>query len=292
MLKCDCRRTILEGSRLATSLVFAGQPRQYRCYRSRYDIAGVPPCVGSPSAVFPPADDREEVPDSAAYPYSAICSLEIVNQDGSVSYGTGFLAGPRLLITAGHCVYPLHLAQRGFVSRIHVYPGLKGDRANPPFQTVVANKFRTTQAWVTNGHNEAGKAFDFGAVLLPGDVGGDTGWFTVAALTSHQLMPPLTATIAGYPVQAPRPTIFPPTTTMWRHSGGFAVQDSRLTYLIDATAGQSGAPLFAHVPTVSTGYVAFAIHNWEYPVNNAATRVSSAVFAQIAQWRAESEANG
>ena len=50
-------------------------------------------------------DDRIRVGATNKNPWRWICSLRITAKDGSRWIGTGWLAGPRTVITAGHVVY-------------------------------------------------------------------------------------------------------------------------------------------------------------------------------------------
>ena len=50
-------------------------------------------------------DDRRQVADTHPFPWQSICSLVITAADGSKWVGSGWLASPRMVVTAGHCVY-------------------------------------------------------------------------------------------------------------------------------------------------------------------------------------------
>jgi V8-like Glu-specific endopeptidase len=66
-------------------------------------------------------DDRVQITNTTAYPWRTICSLIITARDGSRWIGTGWLVGPRTVITAGHCVY-MH-KRGGWARSIEVIPG-------------------------------------------------------------------------------------------------------------------------------------------------------------------------
>jgi glutamyl endopeptidase len=51
------------------------------------------------------ADNRVRVFATTSYPWRAVCSLKITAKDNSKWIGTGWLVGPRTVITAGHCVF-------------------------------------------------------------------------------------------------------------------------------------------------------------------------------------------
>jgi V8-like Glu-specific endopeptidase len=253
----------------------APPPRARLVPRSRERLA-----TGLPDTAFPP-DSRERIGNPRSYPYSAICALQIFNPKDELYYGTGFLAGPRLVLTAGHNVF---YHGEGFMKAIHVYPGLNGDRRSPPFRGAVATRMLTVEAWVNGGDTQ----FDFGAIILPTDLGNDVGWFSIGNFTDATLKA-LTVTLAGYPKEPPSNQAPLDGSTMWWHLGKLAIEPNRLLYTIDTTIGQSGSPVFAHFPDKNDPYQAVGIHNRAFDTLNAATRINDAVFAQILQWRTTSD---
>src|SRR4051794_24962558 len=50
-------------------------------------------------------DERQRVLDTDLTPWRKICSLQMRGALGSGVIGTGWLVGPRTVITAGHCVF-------------------------------------------------------------------------------------------------------------------------------------------------------------------------------------------
>lgn len=230
---------------------------------------------GIPETAFPP-DDRRIVENTRAFPYSAICGLSILNVRQQLFYGTGFLVGPRLVVTAGHNV---HFADEGFMQQITVYPGLNGDRQAPPFRFARATQFFTVEAWA----RDQDRQFDIGAIVLPTDLGTEAGWFAVGKFAEGTLAGKI-ATISGYPKLAPEPAA-QQASMMWEHAGVLSVEPNRLRYGIDTTEGQSGSPVIVNLPQKPIPYHAVGIHNWGYDSYNAATRINDAIFAQIVRWR-------
>jgi V8-like Glu-specific endopeptidase len=237
--------------------------------------------LGVPETVFEP-DGRNRVPDPRNYPFSAICSLVIVNAQNERFFGTGFLAGPRLVLTAGHNVF---FHGEGFMRAITVYPGINGDRMSPPFGSTSATHFATVEAWA----RDADRQFDIGAIFLPTDLGGPAGFFAVAKLTDGTLRG-LTSTVAGYPREPPELTLPADATTLWMQAAKLMVEPNRLLYTADTSIGQSGCPVIAVFPEKQDKYHAIGIHNTGFATFNAATRINEAVFSQIVQWRTKSDA--
>jgi len=113
--------------------------------------------------LFPTEDDRLAPPDVRASPWHGICSLAITAPGGHRWAGTGWLAGPRTVITAGHCLF---MHGRGGVGQwaeqVEVdFPNL-GDSP----QAVRATAFWSVQGWVEGKIPDT----DYGAVVLPDSV--------------------------------------------------------------------------------------------------------------------------
>ncbi|MCA9178131.1 MAG: hypothetical protein KDB14_26890 [Planctomycetales bacterium] len=235
---------------------------------------------GKPEAVFMP-DNRLPIADSKSYPYSAICALTIINQRGEKFYGSGFLAGPRLVLTAGHNVY--YHSDGGFMKEIVVYPGLHLDyTAHQP--RAVSTSFSTVASWTL----DANRQFDFGAIFLDADLTASTGFLAVSKFKSEELQN-MTVNLVGYPKDPPEGQGFPNDgSTQWRASGRVAVAANQLTYGIDSSAGQSGSPLIAYF-SETDAYHVVGIHNTAFPECNAATRFNDEVFSQIVRWRQKSD---
>src|SRR5690348_1724813 len=58
-------------------------------------------------------DDRTLVEEPASPPYSCVCAIEALAADGlTIMRGTGWLMGPRAVVTAAHCLYPRPVGSR------------------------------------------------------------------------------------------------------------------------------------------------------------------------------------
>jgi glutamyl endopeptidase len=109
-------------------------------------------------------DRRKQILETELTPWRMICALEIESQTGAAFVGTGWFAGPRTVITAGHCVFdPIELG--GWAKKITVVPGRNVDQK--PFSTATSSSFSTTDKW-----QEAQEAdFDYGVIHLDTDFG-------------------------------------------------------------------------------------------------------------------------
>jgi glutamyl endopeptidase len=219
--------------------------------------------------VIPP-DDRVQITDTTVVPWRWICALRITAANGSQFIGTGWLVGPRTVITAGHCVF-MH-AQGGWARQIEVVPGRNG--ASRPFGSCTATSFRSVSGW-TAGHD---RDFDYGAILLPSTCrpGDQLGFFGFAALNDAELLN-LSLNLSGYPGDKPAGTQW----FMARRAT--SVTARTIVYNIDTAGGQSGAPVWRLSGGVRH---AVGIHTNGSLLGNSATRIVPDVAANIAAWKA------
>jgi V8-like Glu-specific endopeptidase len=217
-------------------------------------------------------DDRVRVNDTARYPWRVHASLLITARDGSNWVGTGWFIGPHTLVTAGHCVYIKNSGnpQRdGWVSTIRVMPGRNGSQL--PYGSVISRRFRTVGGWSQNGDEN----FDYGAILIPTELGNDVGWFGFGVLTDAQLIG-AAANVSGYPGDKPEGT-------QWYDNHQVAsVSPTKVHYDIDTMGGQSGSAVYV----VRGGRrVAVGVHAYGGPATNSGTRINNAVYGNLTAWR-------
>lgn len=73
-------------------------------------------------------DGRVRISQTALLPWRMICALRITGSNGVRAVGTGWLIGPRTLVTAGHCVH--HPDLGGWAARIEVSAGRETVRSS------------------------------------------------------------------------------------------------------------------------------------------------------------------
>jgi V8-like Glu-specific endopeptidase len=224
-------------------------------------------------------DGRAIVFNTKIRPARLICALEI-EAGGRVFHGTGWLAGPRLVVTCGHCLLAPEMG--GWAQRVHVTPGLNSD--GTPFGSGVSTQFAAPDQWRLHGD----KAWDVGAIHLPEDIGQRLGWFTIAPLTNAQAVANQAGSVSGYPIyDDDYSRQLSDTDQILGIAGG------RLFHQIDTDEGQSGAPLWLGAddqpdPTV------IAVHAYEKQQTppilgveaNSATPITPEIFQLIQAWRA------
>ena len=214
-------------------------------------------------------DDRIRVQATRKYPWRAICSLRITARDGSHWIGTGWLVGPRTVITAGHVVFMRK--HGGWAKKIEVIPGRNG--SSKPYGSCIATSFRSVKGWTKKGK----RSHDYGAILLPKSCpfGKRVGYFGYANYSFSSLLGRV-VNLSGYPGDKP-------SGTQWWHARRIKfVTGRRLLYNIDTYGGQSGSPVWRYV----NGHrYAVGIHTSGSLSGNGATRISKPVFKNIKKWK-------
>lgn len=214
-------------------------------------------------------DNRVRVGNTTVYPWRAICSLRITAANGSRFIGTGWLIGPRTVITAGHCVF-MHDAG-GWVRSIEVIPGLND--SSRPFGSHLGTQFRSVAGWTQSKNRE----FDYAAIILPpGNRPGDqTGTFGFA-VRDDALLSSAALNLSGYPGDKGG-------SQQWFHAQKAKLVSPRvITYDIDTAGGQSGAPVWVLQNGQRTAVV---VHTNGASSGNSATRIVTPVFNNMLNWK-------
>jgi len=214
-------------------------------------------------------DDRKKINGTTRYPWRAICSLKIKAKDGTNWIGTGFLIGPRTVITAGHVVY-MH-KHGGWAKSIEVIPGRNGSRK--PFNSCTSSHLHSVKGWTKSKK----RSNDYGAIILPKNckLGNRVGYFGYANYNFFSLLG-LKVNLSGYPGDKPRGT-------QWWHCRRIKLVTPRtLIYNIDSAGGQSGSPVWKYKN--GKRYVV-GIHTNGSSLGNSATRITSPVFRNLKNWK-------
>ncbi|MEM7132649.1 MAG: serine protease [Chloroflexota bacterium] len=233
-----------------------------------------PDAVGGALEVLIGKDDREQITGKTnAYPWRCICSLKITANDGSNWIGTGWLVGPRTVLTAGHCVY-IH-KRGGWARSVEVIPGRDGTKR--PFNSCVSKDLHSVRGWTENRERN----YDYAAIILPDDCryGDQLGWLGFANYDDATLSR-FKINLSGYPGDKP-------TGTQWFHSRELKkISKPVLTYEIDTAGGQSGAPVWV----LSKGlHFGVGIHTNGHVSGNSAVRINNRVYDNLVQWKNEGE---
>lgn len=218
-------------------------------------------------------DDRVQIHNTSAYPWRAHASLLIMAADGSSWIGTGWFISPRTLITAGHCVFIKNSGvpgRDGWVRSIRVMPGRNGSTL--PYGSATSTAFRSVTGWTNSGNHN----YDYGAIILPTNLGSTVGWFGFGVYSDSQLVGS-TVNISGYPGDKPAGT-------QWYHSNRVtAVNATKVYYVVDTMGGQSGSAVYQ----IRNGArYAVAVHAYGGATANHGTRINGEVFNNLNVWKA------
>ncbi|HEY5997684.1 MAG TPA: trypsin-like serine protease [bacterium] len=229
-------------------------------------------------------DSRLRVGTTTTYPSRAIVYLYVVFPNTAAYSCTGWMIGPRTVATAGHCVYSA--GDGGWATSIKAYPGRNGSTA--PYGYRWGYRVFSPPGWT----GSASQFYDYGAIQLAGTaIGNTTGWFGFRWQTSNSF--PGYFTVRGYPGDK----IGTLAATMWTMNGAVlaggtptTTYGKKLWYLMDTYGGQSGSPIYqtwGGQCCYGVGIHAYGAAAWPGPTPpyNSGTRITSAVFANLLNWR-------
>lgn len=215
-------------------------------------------------------DDRVHISNTTAEPWRSIAALRITFPSGVVYRGTGFFIAPRVLATAGHCVFLRN--QGGWARSVEVIPAMNG--STRLCGTARSSNLRSVAGWTEQGRPEAA----IGCIVLPpGALTGNRGSFGFAAPTAARLKAQ-PAVLAGYPGDKPF-------AQLWGMARVIeTVTDRTLIYDIDTRAAQSGSPVY--IKRSNGKRCVVGIHNCGAQSGNSATRVTAPVHEVLTRWAA------
>lgn len=207
-------------------------------------------------------DDRKKVSDVTESPWKKIAALIITSQNGSKYAGTGWFISPRVLVTAGHCIF-LHDAG-GFAKEIEVIPAWNGNQK--PFGSSSASNFYSSNGWV----NDRNSDYDYGLIVLDGKADKRIGWFAFASAPDEYLNGKI-VNVSGYPRD-------PDKYTYQYYHANEIIRSSRhkVYYTADTTGGDSGACLWLSLG--ENDRVVIGLHTTGGSTTNYGTRITDAMF--------------
>jgi V8-like Glu-specific endopeptidase len=187
-------------------------------------------------------DNRTRVTETDMSPWRMICSIRVTRGD-LTNVGTGFMIGPRTLLTAGHVLVSPdnpHLP-----TRVQVIPGLNGERT--PYRSHSAERFSVHPKW----SKEFSPACDVALIHLGQNLGDELGWFRVDAKAPTEMIGHWVH-VTGYPAEKKeargQETSVPlsrQACQLWHHAAPIdRFEVGRVFYRVDTTEGQSGAPIY------------------------------------------------
>lgn len=218
-------------------------------------------------------DERVKVANTTTSFQSAVCLLNITLGNGTTATNTGFLVGPRTVLTMGQSVYATNTG--GWARSIRVTPGRNGRKS--PFGAADAVELRAPAAWVNNQSLD----YTIGCIKLSAPLGNQAGWFGASSRSDAQLLS-TTATVSGYP------TGKTPRNSQWTMAGpitGFTgTNNSRFIFPMDVTPGQFGGPVWETSPTPGIAIGIQATESTGSTCFNGALRFTPEIMGIIIGW--------
>lgn len=248
-------------------------------------------------------DSRKRITDTSLTPWRCICHLEVQYDRGPVGFGTGFLAGPNLVVTAAHVladrsVYGWEEPAR-IAERVRVTPGR--DATLAPYGSRVCEvpedgsdhmipehwKKRATSKTRSAELQRAAQCVDYAGLRLDstefGDRLGFFGFRDFAATFEEEDREVLFVNTAGYPHTPDKPY-----GTMWYNAGrtsGLSKDKVFIDYMVDTEGGQSGSPVYYYAKSLRQRHV-IAIHTTGDFVNRGIL-IQGEVYDDLRAWRGE-----
>lgn len=200
------------------------------------------------------------------FPYTAICSLRIKSQSGREYLGTCFFVAPRILLTAGHCVF-LH-ADKGWADTIEIIPALNIN--DKPFGSVTSQTFYSLRGWTEKKYF----SHDFGVIILPSDsdIGFRTGWFGCINYKNLDAYDREILNISSYPGSQGG-------VQQWTMDGRGEANTFNIKHTFKTSGGESGAPIWVVID--NRNYVV-GLHTSSSSSNiSFSTRINKHILEQI-----------
>jgi glutamyl endopeptidase len=235
-------------------------------------------------------DSRVMVTDTSDIPWRCICHLEVEYEFGPTGYGTGFLIGPRSVLTAAHVLdSPARdgSTRRRKARQVRVIPGRNGTLAPYGFFVSKYSDWKVPEQWLANGDDHPDRGWDFAIIAVPNDFKTEDqptaerlGYFGLKCFggSEESKVTMLFVNNAGYPYEADKAY-----GTLWYNAGRVrTVEKTYIEYMVDTEGGQSGSPVYYYDKDSNQRYV-IAVHTTGDFVNRG-LRITEEVFRTIKGW--------
>ncbi|MET0135012.1 MAG: trypsin-like serine protease [Kibdelosporangium sp.] len=214
------------------------------------------------------ADNRVRVDPTTSFPARATVLITRVSGGVERQHCTGWMFGPSLVLTAGHCVYD----GSAYYSGLRFYPGYNGNTA--PYGSCTPTQLRASAGYVSTGAADQ----DYGGANLNCTIGDTVGWFGAYATTSS--LNGTATTIQGYGGDKNK--------EQWLSTDQIRTSNTlRLYYQNDTVGGNSGSAVYTNRAAGSpgcSGVCALAFHAYGGSQNSGA-RMTAARLTEVTGWR-------
>lgn len=210
--------------------------------------------------IVPPTDSRTRITSITRIPFQWICTIiptfrhpttgnpiEMTTQPGS-----GFLIGPRHILTAAHILFPFDgpLVHQSPI-RVKVTPGHNDN--SKPYGNYESTTYQVRSEWRSGGRNTHNPSYDFAVITLPSTIDrkglkywGASGTNTERYPISKAWLKGKVVNVCGYPRDKRLYTqwiAYDTVDDLEPKRGGRPVANL-FTYQADTCLGQSGSPVW------------------------------------------------
>nr|WP_319382372.1 trypsin-like peptidase domain-containing protein [uncultured Roseibium sp.] len=244
-------------------------------------------------------DNRKRITDTSLTPWRCICHLEVQYDRGPVGFGTGFLAGRSLVVTAAHVLVDRSLygwdQKPRMAERVRIAPGR--DETLAPYGALVVDiptkgkNHLIPDVWKDVAKTSAAAVAleqraivqDYAGIRVDQAVGERLGYFGLRDTDEFDDADKgaIFVNTAGYPHVPAKPY-----GTLWYNAGrtsNGSPNDAFIDYMVDTEGGQSGSPVYFFDKRAGQRYV-LAIHTTGDFVNRGLS-LRGEVYDTIVGWR-------
>lgn len=182
-------------------------------------------------------DNRVQVSNTTQYPFSTIGYLQMENKKGEVWSCTAALIGPKVALTAGHCLYN-HAEEGGWRDKFVFWPAVNGE-SNVPYGGFDYDTAYVFQAFITDydGTYDTVWQYDVGLITFKDPIGDSLGWL---GYTTGETTGDFKGNLVGYHEDKPA-------FTMWRSACNVVAENTSQADFVhdcDFTGGANGGPIY------------------------------------------------
>lgn len=133
------------------------------------------------------------VSDVTAFPYRATCRIK-ADVYGETLVGSGYVAGPNIVVTAAHCVMNQNDNDATFADWV-AYPGYSNGSSYKGVSSGWSKIY-----YSSNWKSTHSPAYDWCICILNSNIGDTTGWFGTQSYGSNSEMNGVSVRLLGYPL--------------------------------------------------------------------------------------------
>lgn len=191
-------------------------------------------------------------------PYKYTTMIEVIDNNGVKSYGTGFMVSQYVMLTCAHVVWG------DDVYEIKVYPynnevitSLDDETYYHPSSWVVTTNYTNA---VSANNTELAAHYDWCYLTLSYPIGADTGYYLFSSIADNTSN--ISVSLTGYPGNNDVIPNFQRYAQYMSQGSLSVINDQRVTHSCSTLSGESGAPVYISGNTVVAIHTGGGIANY------------------------------